>query len=63
MQKIQLKLLDPRLGDSIDLPDYATDGSAGLDLRACLEQDITLQPGETVLIPTGLAIHIDDPGL
>ncbi len=63
MQKIQLKLLDPRLGDSIDLPDYATDGSAGLDLRACLEQDITLQPGETVLIPTGLAIHIDDPSL
>ena len=63
MQKIQLKLLDPRLGDSIDLPDYATEGSAGLDLRACLEQDITLQPGETVLIPTGLAIHIDDPGL
>lgn len=63
MQKIQLKLLDPRLGDSIDLPDYATDGSAGLDLRACLEQDMTLQPGETVLIPTGLAIHIDDPGL
>ena len=63
MQKIQLKLLDPRLGDSIDLPDYATDGSAGLDLRACLEQDITLQPGETVLIPTGLAIHIDDSGL
>lgn len=63
MQKIQLKLLDPRLGDSIDLPDYATDGSAGLDLRACLEQDMTLQPGETVLIPTGLAIHIDDPSL
>lgn len=63
MQKIQLKLLDPRLGDSIELPDYATDGSAGLDLRACLEQDITLQPGETQLIPTGLAIHIDDPTL
>ncbi len=63
MQKIQLKLLDPRLGDSIDLPDSATDGSAGLDLRACLEQDMTLQPGETVLIPTGLAIHIDDPSL
>lgn len=63
MQKIQLKLLDPRLGDSIELPNYATDGSAGLDLRACLEQDMTLQPGETVLIPTGLAIHIDDPSL
>ncbi|MEX1200378.1 MAG: dUTP diphosphatase [Methylophaga sp.] len=63
MQKIQLKLLDPRLGDSIDLPNYATDGSAGLDLRACLEQDTTLHPGETLLIPTGLAIHIDDPSL
>ncbi len=63
MQKIQLKLLDPRLGDSIELPNYATNGSAGLDLRACLEQDMTLQPGETQLIPTGLAIHIDDPSL
>ena len=63
MQKIQLKLLDPRLGDTIDLPDYATPGSAGLDLRACLEQDIIIQPGETILIPTGLAIHIDDPSL
>ncbi len=63
MQKIQLKLLDPRLGDSIDLPNYATDGSAGLDLRACLEQNTTLHPGETLLIPTGLAIHIDDPAL
>lgn len=63
MQKIQLKLLDPRLGDSIDLPDYATAGSAGLDLRACLDGDVTLHPGETLLIPTGLAIHIDDPGL
>lgn len=63
MQKIQLKILDPRLGDSIELPDYATTGSAGLDLRACLEAPITLQPGETTLIPTGLAIHIDDPTL
>lgn len=63
MQKIQLKILDPRLGDSIELPDYATTGSAGLDLRACLDAPITLQPGETTLIPTGLAIHIDDPTL
>ena len=63
MQKIQLKILDARLGDSIELPDYATSGSAGLDLRACLDQPITLQPGETTLIPTGLAIHIDDPTL
>lgn len=63
MQKIQLKLLDPRLGDTIELPDYATSGSAGLDLRACVDENMTLQPGETVLIPTGLAIHIDDPAL
>lgn len=63
MQKIQLKLLDPRLGESIDLPDYATSGSAGLDLRACLDENIILPAGETVLIPTGLAIHIDDPSL
>lgn len=63
MQKIQLKILDSRLGDTIELPNYATEGSAGLDLRACLDEAITLQPGETTLIPTGLAIHIDDPGL
>jgi dUTP pyrophosphatase len=63
MQKIQLKILDERLGSSIELPDYATTGSAGLDLRACLDENITLQPGETTLIPTGLAIHIDDPSL
>jgi dUTP pyrophosphatase len=63
MQKIQLKILDERLGQSIELPDYATTGSAGLDLRACLDENVTLKPGETVLIPTGLAIHIDDPSL
>jgi dUTP pyrophosphatase len=63
MQKIQLKILDSRLGDTIELPNYATEGSAGLDLRACLDEAITLQPGETTLIPTGLAIHIDDPSL
>lgn len=63
MQKIQLKILDSRLGDSIELPNYATSGSAGLDLRACLDEPSTLNPGETLLIPTGLAIHIDDPGL
>lgn len=61
MKKIQLKILDPRLGREIALPAYATHGSAGLDLRACLDQALTLQPGETALIPTGLAIHIDDP--
>lgn len=63
MQKIQLKILDPRLGNSIDLPEYATTGSAGLDLRACLDEPVTLAPGETILIPTGIAIHIDDPAL
>jgi dUTP pyrophosphatase len=63
MQKIQLKLLDKRLGNSIPLPEYATPGSAGLDLRACLDETLTLEPGATFLIPTGLAIHIVDPGL
>lgn len=63
MQKIQFKILDPRLGNSIELPDYATNGSAGMDLRACLDENLTLNPGETVLIPTGIAIHIDDPAL
>ncbi|TAN46644.1 MAG: dUTP diphosphatase [Methylococcaceae bacterium] len=63
MHTIQLKILDTRLGGDIPLPHYATDGSAGLDLRACLEQPITLAPGETQLIPTGLAIHIGDPGI
>lgn len=63
MQKIQLKILDPRLGHTIELPDYATTGSAGLDLRACLESKITISPQETVLIPTGLAIYISDPTL
>lgn len=60
MKKIQLKILDDRLGNEIPLPDYATPGSAGLDLRACLEGPVELKPGGTVLIPTGLAIHIDD---
>jgi len=63
VRKIQYKILDGRLGDSIPLPEYATAGSAGLDLRACLDGPMTLAPGETRLIPTGLAIHIDDPHL
>jgi dUTP pyrophosphatase len=63
MKKIQLKILDPRLGNEIALPSYATHGSAGLDLRACLEQATTLKPGESLLIPTGMAIHIQDPHL
>jgi len=63
MQKVQLKILDDRLGKEIALPQYATSGSAGLDLRACLTEALTLQPGATELIPTGLAIHIADHNL
>lgn len=63
MHKIQLKILDSRLGNEIPLPEYATTGSAGLDLRACLDEAITIHPNETVLIPTGLAIHIGDNSL
>ena len=60
MRSIQLKILDSRLGDSIALPHYATGGSAGLDMRACIDEATTVAPGETVLVPTGLAIHIED---
>lgn len=63
MHSIQARILDPRLGSEFPLPEHATPGSAGLDLRAMLQQATTLQPGETLLIPTGLAIHIEDPGL
>jgi len=63
LRLIELKILDPRLGDSIPLPHYATDGSAGLDMRACIDEPITVEPGATELIPTGLAIHIGDPGV
>jgi dUTP pyrophosphatase len=63
MTDIALKILDPRIGDSIALPEYATDGSAGLDLRACLEASLDLEPGQAELIPTGLAMHIADPAL
>ena len=58
---IQLKVLDPRLGNSIPLPQAATAGSAGMDLRAALEQPLTLAPGESALVPSGIAIHIGDP--
>lgn len=63
MRSIDLKILDQRLGDSIPLPHYATDGSAGLDMRAVLDEPRVVEPGKTVLVPTGLAIHIGDPGL
>ena len=60
---IAYRVLDPRLGDTIPLPGYASAGAAGLDLRACPPEPIELHPGETTLVPTGLAIHIADPGL
>lgn len=63
MQKLQVRLLDERLGHEIPLPEYATSGSAGLDLRACLDAPLTLHPGETQLIRTGLSIYIEDPSL
>lgn len=61
MKAIDIRILDPRLKDA--LPQYATPGSAGLDLRACIQATRTIQPGETHLIPTGIAIHLADPGL
>jgi len=63
MHALQAKILDPRLGQDFPLPHYATPGSAGLDLRAMLQQDPLLAPGQTLLIPTGLSIYIGDPGL
>lgn len=63
MHTLQAKVMDPRLGQQWPLPHYATEGSAGLDLRAMLDEPLTLEPGQTQLLPTGLAIHIADPGL
>jgi len=63
MKKIDVKILDSRLGNEFPLPTYATEGSAGLDLRALLDNGIEIQPGETKLIPTGLSIYIADPNL
>ncbi|MGG5288030.1 dUTP diphosphatase [Pseudomonas shirazensis] len=63
MHALQAKILDPRIGAEFPLPQYATPGSAGLDLRAMLQQDTVLEPGQTLLIPTGLSIYIGDPGL
>ena len=61
MQKIQLKILNPKLGNEIPLPTYTTEGSAGMDLRACIDEPLQLQPGETQLIKTGISIYIQDP--
>lgn len=63
MRSLKIRVLDPRLGREFPLPAYATAGSAGLDLRACVDAPLTLAPGRAELIPTGLAIHLDDPGL
>jgi dUTP pyrophosphatase len=60
---VQVKILNENIGHSIPLPHYATSGSAGMDLRACLDQPLTIKPGQTHLIPTGLAIYLEDPGL
>jgi dUTP pyrophosphatase len=61
--RVDLKVLDPRVTSDFGLPGYATPGSAGLDLRACLDGALTIEPGQTELLPTGIAIHIADPGL
>lgn len=63
MRKIELKILDPRVGRDFPLPSHATEGAAGIDLRACLDESLELAPGQTGLIGTGIAIHIGDPGL
>lgn len=63
MHSLQAKILDSRIGSEFPLPQYATPGSAGLDLRAMLKEEVVLEPGQTILIPTGLSIHIADPGL
>ena len=63
MRKIQLKLLDSRIGKEFPLPHYATDGAAGMDLRACVNEPMEILPAETRLIPTGIAVHIEDPSL
>jgi len=62
MQSIDFTVLDPRIGDTIELPSYASEGSAGLDLRACIDKELEVNPGDTHLIPTGIAIYIRDPG-
>jgi dUTP pyrophosphatase len=63
MKDLKVRILDPRLGREWPLPEYATSGSAGMDLRACLDEAMSLAPGDTALLPSGMAIHLDDPGL
>lgn len=62
-KSVQLKILDPRIGTEFDVPDYATQGSAGMDLRACIDQAIELAPGKTELIPTGISVYVADPNM
>ena len=62
MYSLQVKIINPKIGKELPLPEYATGGSAGMDLRACIEQPLKLVPGATELVPTGIAIHIQDPG-
>ncbi|MFO1394169.1 MAG: dUTP diphosphatase [Steroidobacteraceae bacterium] len=62
-RRLEVRVLDPRVGNEFPLPQYATSGSAGLDLRACIDAPLELAPGQAMLIPTGIAIHLDDPGL
>lgn len=61
MQSVQLKILDKRLGEAFPLPNYATSGSAGLDLRACIDEFLTIEPNATQLVSTGIAIHLENP--
>lgn len=63
MNELQVKLLNPLIGTRIPVPEYATPGSAGMDLRACIDKPLRLHPGDTILIPTGISIYIEDPGL
>jgi dUTP pyrophosphatase len=62
-QRLQVRVLDPRVGREFPLPEYATSGSAGVDLRACIDAPLELKPGDTQLIPSGIAVHLDDPSL
>ncbi len=63
MRKLKTRILDSRLGNEFPTPAYATEGSAGIDLRACVDEALVLEPGQTELLPTGMAIHIEDPAL
>lgn len=63
MKDLKVRILDPRLGREWPMPEYATSGSAGMDLRACVDEPVTLAPGDTALLPSGMAIHLDDPAL